>query len=191
MGISSTELISTGEHQAKRRSKQIAAYAPVERVQKWEAFCKQYEPILSRSKLLLAAAEDYMERAAKYGIDIKTLRPLAPRGGTDDPDGGDRRLATAQKDKIEAFIRQIYREHQNRALAKDQIICHAQQFGFAPDVRIFFEDLHHDTYTPDRLARELNDVIQRRGCREAIGGLLNIQQIQQDWQKKEPKRHPS
>lgn len=62
-----------------RLTKQIAAYAPVERVQKWEEFCKQYEPNLSRSKLLLAAAEDFMERAMKYGIDIKTLRPLEPR----------------------------------------------------------------------------------------------------------------
>ncbi|MER3424247.1 MAG: hypothetical protein C4293_14515 [Nitrospiraceae bacterium] len=62
-----------------RLTKQIAAYAPVERVQKWEEFCKQYEPNLSRSKLLLAAAEDFMERATKYGIDIKTLRPLEPR----------------------------------------------------------------------------------------------------------------
>lgn len=61
-----------------RLTKQIAAYAPIERVEKWEEFCKQYEPNLSRSKLLLAAAEDFMERAMKYGIDIKTLRPLEP-----------------------------------------------------------------------------------------------------------------
>lgn len=63
---------------AGRVSKQIAAYAPIEKVEKWEKFCSQYEPILSRSKLLLAAAEDFMERASKYGLDIKTLRPLEP-----------------------------------------------------------------------------------------------------------------
>ena len=64
-----------------RATKQIAAYAPVERVEKWEEFCKQYEPNLSRSKLLLAAAEDFMDRAIRFGIDIKTLRPVEPRGG--------------------------------------------------------------------------------------------------------------
>ena len=59
-----------------QRTKQIAAYGPLDRVERWEEFCRQYEPILSRSKLLLAAAEDFMERASRYGLDIRTLRPL-------------------------------------------------------------------------------------------------------------------
>ena len=57
----------------------MAAYGSLERVERWEEFCRQYEPVLSRSKLLLAAAEDFMERASKYGLDVKTLRPLDSR----------------------------------------------------------------------------------------------------------------
>ena len=67
-----------------RATKQIAAYAPMDRVEKWEAFCKQYEPNLSRSKLLLAAAEDFMDRAIRFGIDVKTLRPAEPSTGSRD-----------------------------------------------------------------------------------------------------------
>ena len=62
-----------------QRTKQMAAYGSLEKVERWEEFCRQYERVLSRSKLLLAAAEDFMERANKYGLDVKTLRPLDSR----------------------------------------------------------------------------------------------------------------
>ena len=62
-----------------QRTKQMAAYGSLEKVESWEEFCRQYERVLSRSKLLLAAAEDFMERANKYGLDVKTLRPLDSR----------------------------------------------------------------------------------------------------------------
>ena len=84
----------------------------------------------------------------------------------------------SQKNKIEFFIHRLYQGHEGEKLSKSEIMPKVQAFPFAPDEQVFFEELPDRSYSQKELVKALNDIMQRRGRVQAMGGLLDIRNVE-------------
>lgn len=89
-----------------------------------------------------------------------------------------------EKNQIEFFVHGLFEGDAGKQYSKEQICRDAEGFDFSSEDQKLFHELPDEQYDEQHLIDCLNDVLERHGRVEEIGGRLEKRdQIPAEWQE--------